>query len=105
MEPSRYQLADSREPQAPARRSAGRAVRIAATVALVALTLVVGALYGPLLLRTGSASAVQALQEQPSTPVAVPAINAALAADQEALATLFNAIVPSVVSIETAGEF
>ncbi|MGL4651001.1 MAG: trypsin-like peptidase domain-containing protein, partial [Caldilineaceae bacterium] len=66
---------------------------------------VVGALYGPLLLRTGSASAVQALQEQPSTPVAVPAINAALAADQEALATLFNAIVPSVVSIETAGEF
>jgi 2-alkenal reductase len=79
----------------------GRQTRTVATVALLALMLLVGALYGPMLMQTGTAAAVQPLQTQ---PISVPAMDASMAAQQDALASLFDAIVPSVVSIETAGQ-
>ncbi len=108
MDNSRYQLQEEQTPAAAAKTRATRTpsawLRPAVMVGLLALFLVVGALYGPLLLSTDRAAAVQSAQEQP-LPVAVPAIDPELAADQEALSTLFAAVLPSVVSIETSATF
>jgi 2-alkenal reductase len=75
-----------------------RLLRNAVLIGLLALTLVLGAFYGPLLWQDTPIAASPALQDVP----AVPAPDTALVADQTALANLFDAIAPSVVSIEVA---
>jgi len=70
--------------------------------AVVALALVIGALYGPMLWQSGTANATPSLQSSNVVPtvnrLANPAIS--LFNDQEALADLYEQLTPSVVNIQ-----
>ncbi len=70
--------------------------------ALLTLTLVLGAFYAPLLLNSATVAAAPSNQAPVVLPD-VPAVSATLQQDENALAQLYDAIAPSVVSIEIAG--
>jgi 2-alkenal reductase len=97
MEDRDYQLHPETKP-APSKYTR-RNVLLAA---LLTLTLVLGAFYAPLLWQSSSVAAAPSLQQPVALPD-VPAASVTLQQDQEALAQLYNAISPSVVSIEVAG--
>ena len=81
-------------------KASRRSARTVGLIALLALTLVLGAFYLPVLLDTPTASASPLRQETPAVPIMV----ASLVEDQDALANLYDAIAPSVVSIQTSGD-
>ncbi len=97
MNDPRFSLRSTQDAADPARSR--RTLRNAALIALLTLTLVLGAFYGPLLWQQTPVSAGPVRQDVP----AVPTADATLLANQTALANLFEAIAPSVVSIEVAG--
>ncbi len=73
--------------------------------AALALTLILGAFYVPLLWNSDSVSALAgratALYQTPSTASTIP-VNAAMLSNQEALSTLYAAVAPSVVNIQVS---
>jgi 2-alkenal reductase len=74
-----------------------RARQAAVLAALLTLTLVLGAFYAPVLWQSATVAAAPARQLSP-----VPVTTASLVADQVALADLYDAVSPSVVSIQTS---
>ncbi len=98
MEERDYQLETESQQQTP-RRFTRRNVILAA---LLTLTLVLGAFYAPLLVSSATVAAAPSLQQPVSLPD-VPAAAASQVDGQETLAQLYDAIAPSVVSIEVAG--
>ncbi len=98
MEDRNYQLQAETQTATP-RTYTRRNVLLAA---LLALTLVLGAFYAPVLWNSAAVSAAPSLQ-QPVILPDVPAVSQTLLQDQETLAQLYDAISPSVVSIEIAG--
>ena len=98
MENQDFKLEPETQPVAP-RKHTGRNV---ALIALLALTLVLGAFYAPLLISSASVAAAPSLQQAVSLPD-VPAVTGNLQENQQTLAQLYDAIAPSVVSIEVAG--
>lgn len=97
MNDPRFHLDESDAGERPARKARARSIVL---VSLLALTLVLGAFYAPLLFDTQQVAAGPARQDV--TVPAVPVMQASLVQDQDALANLFDAIGPSVVSIEVA---
>lgn len=65
----------------------------------LALTLLSGAIYGPTLLQTNSVSAADRLQEAQRLT-----LDTSLLQDQDALAQIYSAVSPSVVSIQVTSE-
>lgn len=74
-----------------------RAWRAGILVGLLALTLVLGAFYAPLLWQSETVAAAPSTQLSP-----IPVTTASLVDDQVALADLYDAVNPSVVSIQTS---
>lgn len=100
MDEKNYDLQQEPRPETMQKGRARRRWATGGLIALVALTLVLAAFYGPLVLNSPAVSASPARQET----AAVPIMDASLVADQEALANLYDAIAPSVVSIQTTGQ-
>ncbi len=98
MENKEYQLEPETQTVAP-RKHTGRNV---ALIAVLTLTLVLGAFYAPLLISSSSVAAAPSLQQAVTLPD-VPAATGNVQQTQETLAQLYDAIAPSVVSIEVAG--
>ncbi len=67
---------------------------------LLALALITGALYGPMVFQTSVVNAASPLMQAAQT---LP-VDASLAKDQDALAQLYNQIAPSVVSIQVTSK-
>ncbi len=74
-----------------------RAVQAAILAGLLTLTLVLGAFYAPVLWQSPTVAAAPSVQLSP-----IPVTTASLVDDQVALADLYDAVNPSVVSIQTS---